>query len=143
VNDRHGHDAGDRVLQRIAAALRGIVRDSDEVARIGGDEFAVLLLQADEPLAVGIARRLKEELCEAVLASETGEAIAISCSAGIALFPDDAPDSKALLRVADLALYNAKARGRNEISVARAHHPSQGEDRLERRVRVELSVPGA
>ena len=141
VNDRHGHHAGDRVLQRIAAALRGILRDSDEVARIGGDEFAVLLLQADEPLAVGIARRLKEQLCEAVLASESGDAIEVSCSAGIALFPDDAADSKALLRAADLALYNAKARGRNEISVAPAHR-SPSAERLERRVRVELSAPG-
>lgn len=139
VNDQHGHHAGDRVLQKISAALRGILRDSDEVARIGGDEFAVLLLQADEPLAVGIARRLKQRLREAVLAAEGGEVIAISCSVGIALFPDHAADSKALLRAADLALYNAKACGRNEISIAPAHR-SRGREQLDHRVRVELST---
>jgi diguanylate cyclase (GGDEF)-like protein len=119
INDRHGHHTGDVVLQRIAAAFRKTLRDSDEVSRIGGDEFAALLLQADESLALGIARRLKEELHEAALPSESGELIAISCSVGIALYPDDAVDAKALLRAADLALYNAKGRGRNQISVAR------------------------
>ncbi|MEJ2319139.1 MAG: sensor domain-containing diguanylate cyclase, partial [Gemmatimonadales bacterium] len=140
VNDRHGHHAGDRVLHRIAGALRGILRNSDEVARIGGDEFAVLMLQADEPLAVGIARRFKEQLCEAVLTSETGDAIQVSCSAGIALFPDDGADAKALLRAADRALYSAKARGRGEISVAPARR-SPSHERLERRARVKLTVP--
>lgn len=141
TNDRHGHHAGDRALQEIAVALRGILRDSDEVARIGGDEFAVLLLQADEALSVGIARRLRRQLRQAVLVSEDGDAIELSCSAGIALFPDDAEDPLALLRAADLALYNAKARGRGEITVAQAHQ-SPGQERMERRARVELSVPG-
>lgn len=142
VNDRHGHHAGDRVLQRIALALCGILRDSDEVARIGGDEFAVLLLQADEPLAIGIASRLREKLREAPLASEGGEAIEISCSAGIALFPGDAADSETLLKAADLALYNAKARGRNQTCLSPARHlpPSQG--RLARPLQADLSVPG-
>lgn len=119
INDRHGHHAGDAVLQTIAAAFRRALRDSDEVSRIGGDEFAALLLQADEALALGIAARLKDELSEATLPSETGGPITISCSVGIALYPDDAVDAKALLRAADLALYNAKGRGRNQVSVSR------------------------
>lgn len=117
VNDRHGHHVGDRVLQTIAAALQGILRDSDEVARIGGDEFAAVLLQADEPLALGIARRLRESLRRSELALEDAT-IEIGCSVGIALFPDDAVDAESLLRAADLALYEAKACGRNEVAVS-------------------------
>ena len=118
VNDRYGHGAGDRVLQRIAQVLEETVRDSDEVARIGGDEFSALLLQADDELAGGIALRLKRKVSDVALSSEDGSAIEISCSVGVALFPDDAVDAKALLRAADLALYNAKGRGRNQIAVA-------------------------
>ncbi len=118
VNDRYGHHAGDRVLQRIARVLEETVRDSDEVARIGGDEFSALLLQADDELAAGIALRLKRKVREVALSSEDGSAIEISCSVGVALFPEDAVDAKALLRAADLALYNAKGRGRNQIAVA-------------------------
>jgi diguanylate cyclase (GGDEF)-like protein len=118
VNDRYGHHAGDRVLQRIAHVLKQTVRDSDEVARIGGDEFSALLLQADDELAVEIALRLKRNVREVALSSEDGSAIEISCSVGVALFPEDAVDAKALLRAADLALYNAKGRGRNQIAVA-------------------------
>jgi len=118
VNDRYGHHAGDRVLQRIARVLEETVRDSDEVARIGGDEFSALLLQADDELAARIALRLKRKVREVALSSEDGSAIEISCSVGVALFPEDAVDAKALLRAADLALYNAKGRGRNQIAVA-------------------------
>jgi diguanylate cyclase (GGDEF)-like protein len=118
VNDRYGHHTGDRVLERIARVLEATVRESDEVARIGGDEFSALLLQADEELAVAIARRFKQNVRDVALTSDDGSAIAISCSVGVALFPEDAADAKALLRAADLALYNAKGRGRNQIAVA-------------------------
>ncbi len=120
MNDRHGHHVGDRALQRIADVLEETVRDSDEVARIGGDEFSALLLQADDELAVGIALRLKRNVREVALSSEDGRAIEISCSVGVALFPEDAVDAKALLCAADRALYNAKGRGRNQIAVAGA-----------------------
>ena len=113
-----GPPAGPLGLQRIAHVLAETVRDSDEVARIGGDEFSALLLQADDELAGGIALRLKRKVSEVALSSEDGSAIEISCSVGVALFPDDAVDAKALLRAADLALYNAKGRGRNQIALA-------------------------
>ena len=141
VNDQYGHHVGDHALQRIAAALRLVLRESDEVARIGGDEYAALLLQADKPLALGIAHRLKKDLCGAGLTADGGEPIELSCSVGIALYPDDASDAKTLLRVADLALYHAKARGRNEISAADSDILPLGEGRFvtTRKVAVPLS----
>jgi diguanylate cyclase (GGDEF)-like protein len=112
VNDRFGHDAGDAVLVAAAARLRAAVRGRDLVARLAGDEFA-LLIELEPGLGRdvdGIARRLVESLSEpyALAGGEIGAAATV----GLALFPEHAGDAEALLKAADVALYAGKLGGR-------------------------------
>lgn len=118
VNDRHGHLSGDRALQAVAEVLRNTLRDTDELARIGGDEFAALLLESEEARARTVADRLREGVHELQLLSDDGRPLWITVSAGIALFPEHGSDGKALLREADLALYRAKDAGRDSVAMA-------------------------
>ena len=116
VNDRLGHAAGDRVLKQVAARLRKRVRESDTVARIGGDEFAVIMPDIAEPgLAVEIARQLVAALAESIdLAPET---VSVSGSIGVALYPQHAQTAEVLTQCADVAMYAAKHAGKNQVSV--------------------------
>lgn len=118
VNDDHGHLTGDRALQAFSEVLRASLRASDELARIGGDEFAALLLEAGEERALAVVGRLRRGLRETRLESDDGTRLRLTISAGIALFPDHGTDAKSLLRAADQALYAAKRRGRDAIVVA-------------------------
>jgi diguanylate cyclase (GGDEF)-like protein len=102
INDSFGHIAGDRALVEIAKALKKAVRDSDLVARIGGDEFAVLLPQATKPTAERITPRLRE-----CLSVEVEEAGTVGASMGL-VHKDDCEND--VERVADLALYADKIR---------------------------------
>lgn len=113
LNDRHGHPAGDQALQAVAEAMRDCVRDSDVLARLGGDEFAALLLEADGVEAVTVVERLRRRV-ECLPQATSG----LTLSAGVASFPDHGPDSEALLRHADAALYSAKRLGRNRVELA-------------------------
>jgi diguanylate cyclase (GGDEF)-like protein/PAS domain S-box-containing protein len=112
VNDALGHAAGDVVLQAMADRLRGGTRPSDLVARIGGDEFTVLvqnLTRADD--AALVARGLLDRLARPCRADEHD--VRLSASAGISVYPDDGTDADTLLRNADLAMYRAKQEGKN------------------------------
>ncbi len=115
VNDSHGHAAGDRLLQLVARRLCAGLRDADTLARIGGDEFVVLLPRCDsEEDAVRVADNILVQLNEPF---EDGELVhRISGSLGCAMFPDHGLDADALLRSADLAMYDAKSHGRNRVS---------------------------
>jgi diguanylate cyclase (GGDEF)-like protein len=126
VNDRFGHAAGDSVLVELAERLRSCVRESDTVARLGGDEFAVLLEDAD---AVDV-----EQVWERVFAATqqgavvAGHRLPLSASGGIAFGgPDD--DAETLLRKADLAMYEAKSRGKARVV---AYEHAIGRARVER-----------
>lgn len=110
INDRYGHAAGDRVLQAVAARLREAVREADTVARMGGDEFVVLLPDvgaADD--AIRVAEKIHESICEPIgdgdLLYEVGSSI------GISLFPDHGDSADALLHRADHAMYHGKSSG--------------------------------
>ena len=112
VNDGLGHAAGDAVLQTMAERLRGGTRSSDLVARIGGDEFTVLvqnLARADD--AALVARALLDRLARPCRADDHD--VTLSASAGISVYPDDGTDADTLLRNADLAMYRAKQEGKN------------------------------
>eukprot|EP01114_Cavostelium_apophysatum_P024868 TRINITY_DN9915_c0_g1_i2.p2 TRINITY_DN9915_c0_g1~~TRINITY_DN9915_c0_g1_i2.p2 ORF type:complete len:354 (+),score=82.45 TRINITY_DN9915_c0_g1_i2:1-1062(+) len=115
VNDTHGHAVGDRLLQMVARRLRAGLREADTLARVGGDEFVVLLPRCDSlPDARKVAENILFQLNQPF---EEGELVLhISGSLGIAMFPDDGMDAEALLRAADLAMYDAKSPGRNRVA---------------------------
>ena len=116
VNDRLGHAAGDQVLQRVAVRLKKRVRDSDTVARMGGDEFAVIVPDITEPgLAEQVARQLVAALAEPLALD--GETIFVSGSIGVALYPQHAQTGEGLTQCADMAMYSAKHAGKNQVHV--------------------------
>lgn len=115
VNDTYGHAVGDRLLRMVAGRVREVLRESDTLARVGGDEFAVLLprcvqAQDTERVAGAILACLEQPFIDGV------RELNISGSLGYALYPDCGDDGEALLHCADLAMYDAKAHGRNRIS---------------------------
>ncbi|NMY11304.1 EAL domain-containing protein [Pseudomonas veronii] len=112
VNDLLGHAAGDRVLNEVSSRLSDCVRHGDLVARVGGDEFVLILIDAGAQDEVeALCRRLIESVERVIRVDE--QDVFISASIGIALAPNDANGVTELLRYADIALYEAKAAGRN------------------------------
>jgi diguanylate cyclase (GGDEF)-like protein/PAS domain S-box-containing protein len=111
VNDTLGHQGGDLLLQSAAARLRGALRETDMIARIGGDEFAILQNVKDQPAAAtALARRLVEVMSPPMAIGDYQ--MQTGASVGISLAPTDGTDPHQLLKNADLALYRAKADGR-------------------------------
>lgn len=129
INDRLGHAVGDRVLVEVTRRIREAVREDDTVARLGGDEFVVLLvgLQATEE-CVGSLQRVLQRVGQAIAID--GQALSLSASIGVALYPDDEEDAETLVRHADQAMYLAKLAGKNRFHLfdpasdrrARSHH---------------------
>ncbi|MCU0309257.1 MAG: GGDEF domain-containing protein, partial [Thermoleophilia bacterium] len=111
VNDRHGHEAGDRALRRLANLLRSGVRAGDVPARIGGEEFCLLVAEGDEGGATALAERLRRAVADAFRPDPTP----LTASFGVARCPADAVSARDLLRAADDALYAAKEAGRNRV----------------------------
>jgi len=119
INDTHGHPAGDTVLREVARRIASQVRTVDRVARFGGEEFALILMQTDLESAGDVARRVCLATArDPVLATET-VALNVTVSAGVAVLPDDARTEAALVAAADRALYAAKQRGRNRAEIFR------------------------
>jgi diguanylate cyclase (GGDEF)-like protein/PAS domain S-box-containing protein len=116
VNDRLGHEVGDQVLSVVAARLKMVARESDVVARIGGDEFVVLQTRIDGDEAITrLASRLVDAAAEAIIVND--EIIRLGASIGVARFPSDAQTAEDLLRCADEAMYRAKRAGRNRLEI--------------------------
>jgi len=116
INDAHGHARGDLVLQRTTHAVQSTLRGGDIVGRFGGEEFVILLPDADLRQARGAAER-----CRAAVAKmEIPEApyLSVTASVGVAAFPEHGEDLDALLKASDSAMYSAKANGRNRIETA-------------------------
>jgi diguanylate cyclase (GGDEF)-like protein len=111
TNNRCGHMAGDTVLQAVAARTRGCVREADTVARIGGDELAVILLDATEAQAGPVLAKIVA--ANAAPVRHDGANIRATVSVGASGYPRDAQDADALRKQADLAMYAAKAAGGN------------------------------
>jgi diguanylate cyclase (GGDEF)-like protein len=127
INDTRGHALGDTVLRAVAGALQERLRPEDTLARLGGDEFAVILPGCDQAAAVEIAKQLISAVAlTTIMPDSTGRMIRVNASAGVASFggcPNLTPES--LLVDADLALYDAKAGGRNRVAVAAGDESSR------------------
>ncbi|WP_243990258.1 putative bifunctional diguanylate cyclase/phosphodiesterase [Novosphingobium album (ex Hu et al. 2023)] len=143
VNDRHGHDGGDTLLQIVAQRIRSSVRKTDMVARLGGDEFAILLRDVEHQRDVSeVAKGLLESLGQpARLGRRT---VVPSGSIGASLFPRDGESPKELLKNADLALYQAKSAGRNRCTVysSSMRRERQRRERLVEKLREAISSDG-
>ncbi len=112
VNDSYGHNVGDLLLQAVAQRLLGLLRKSDTVARMGGDEFLLILPEMKEQQdAIQTAERILEALSTPFLLE--GFEVNITTSIGISFFPDDGEESKMLIKNADIAMYKAKDKGGN------------------------------
>jgi diguanylate cyclase (GGDEF)-like protein len=110
VNDIHGHGAGDVALVELADFLQGIVRASDVVCRLGGEEFGVIMASCDAGAALGLARRIVDGLAE----TEIAPAGRLSVSIGIAQGPEHAMNPRELVACAEIAMMTAKARGKDQ-----------------------------
>ena len=121
INDTHGHPYGDSVLRHAADRLRQAVRETDTAARVGGEEFAVLLPSTGRNLAFEIAERIRAAV--STVRTVDGE---LSCSAGVAVYPDDAAEPAELIGCADAALYTAKTHGKGRTREFEASEPATG-----------------
>src|SRR5579883_97243 len=117
VNDRFGHEAGDHALKAVASTIASAKRDSDIVARIGGEEFAVLLPETGEQAANMVAERLRISVRDHEIDTEAG-ILRMSVSIGVAGATPATSGLEALLRNADRALYDAKHEGRDRVKIA-------------------------
>ncbi len=115
INDRHGHDAGDEVLRTLASVLRQRLRESDVLARMGGEEFVVLLPDTPPDAAVAIAEQLRELLARTPMVHGG----TVTASMGVATLRSSTDTAAAMLRRSDEALYEAKGAGRNNVQLER------------------------
>ena len=114
VNDTLGHGAGDQVLKAIGTRLTGIIRASDTLARMGGDEFILVMLETNQMEdATTIAQKILDSFSQPLLID--GHQLHLSASIGIAIYPEDADDMETLIKKSDAALYYAKGHGRNQF----------------------------
>jgi diguanylate cyclase (GGDEF)-like protein/PAS domain S-box-containing protein len=124
VNDRFGHAVGDTVLRGVAQLVKGQVRSTDYLFRWGGEEFLMLCTDITLHDLVLLANQLRSKL-ESVVWPELGDAGPVTCSFGVAVFPDHGHTVQDLFMSADSALYRAKANGRNRVECAATVQPSE------------------
>jgi len=129
VNDTLGHSLGDELLRSVAIRLHSVLREGDTIARMGGDEFTVLLADLKAPSdAAKTAQKLLDTVAEPLRVD--GHELYISTSIGIALYPDDGDTAEALLKNADTAMYRAKDTGRNAYRLCTRAMNSRAAERL-------------
>lgn len=121
VNDTYGHAAGDSVLRAISRLLLGSVRSVDSIGRFGGEEFVIVLPEMDLEEAQETAERLRRKVAEEPQPLGNGEAVPLTISVGVAVYPDHGQTASTLFAAADKAMYLAKDRGRNCVAMAHLH----------------------
>jgi len=117
INDTYGHPTGDLVLKEVSLIFESTLRNSDIVARIGGDEFAVILVETDENEGLNIVKRLKNTLADTDISIPTGK-VRVTASFGVIEYPRQARELKELMTGADIAMYKAKKAGKNAVAFA-------------------------
>jgi diguanylate cyclase (GGDEF)-like protein len=128
VNDRHGHLAGSRALVEAAQVLQRSARETDIVARFGGDEFSVVLPDTGSDGAVAVADRVRERIAAHVFLADDGLHVRLTVSVGVATLPDVAASADELVRAADTAMYRVKDAGKNGVRIARGDNAPGGEE---------------
>ena len=114
VNDTLGHTVGDLLLKEVAIRIQDCLRDSDTAARIGGDEFVVLLPSIKKKLdTMVVAEKIRHSLCQPIVLAD--QSLRISSSIGVAFYPENGSEEEMLLKSADSAMYDAKKSGRNMV----------------------------
>ena len=135
INDSLGHEAGDTLLREVASRLQSVVRDTDFVARLSGDEFCILVDKVDEQYSAAyVAERCLQELEKPVQLGRQN--VRPQCSIGIAHFPDNGDDSRSLLKAADTAMYAAKDRGKH----CYVYYQPEFTEKAEKRLRIEQEL---
>lgn len=130
INDSLGHDSGDQLLSEVAIRLSSCVRNEDTVSRLGGDEFTIILSEINSAEdAAHIAQKLLYSLAEPFILKD--HEIFVTVSIGITIFPDDSSDNDSLLKNADMAMYDAKQRGRNNYQFFASHMNATAMQQLE------------
>lgn len=122
INDRFGHVVGDEVLRRVAEVLSECTRTPDVVARLGGEEFAVLLSQTTQDEGADVARRIRRDMAR--MEPPSAGPVAVTVSIGVATFPDHGASGDSLFRRADAAVYAAKDLGRDRVVVCSEPPPA-------------------
>lgn len=120
INDSHGHLAGSRALVEAAAVIRGSARETDVVARFGGDEFAVVLPDTGAEGASAVGERIRDRVAAHPFLAGDGLSLRLTASVGVATLPDVAASAEELVRAADRAMYQVKDSGKNGVRVAQA-----------------------
>jgi diguanylate cyclase (GGDEF)-like protein len=126
VNDTHGHLAGSKSLVEAAAIIRTCARETDVVARFGGDEFALILPDTGKDGAMAVATRIRDRIKGARFLTSDGLDVRLTASIGVATLPDVAASAEELLRAADMAMYQVKAVGKDGIHLATLKEEGDG-----------------
>jgi diguanylate cyclase (GGDEF)-like protein len=149
VNDRFGHESGDRLLRATAEAIRNGIRATDVAARFGGDEFVVILPDTDLAGALRVGEKLRYDVARLAL-RQNGDLLRSSASLGLVSYPEDGRSSGELMRRVDMAMYEAKRRGRNQLvrfarqddsEAARQAQPDGGDVQAARATTIPIARP--
>ena len=121
VNDHYGHMAGSQVLRQTGGVLQEELREVDTIIRYGGDEYVVILLGADSDLGVLVAERIRQRISKHPFDADKNQ-ISLSCSIGVACYPEHGKNKESLLKIADETMYLSKKKGKNKVMLVGDHN---------------------